>query len=160
MNDVNEGHPSSQYDAVHSGPLWARRSVACSRLLRSGHSEGEFISLGCYEEKDLKVLIQHLRSAGISYLGLWGRRIANETKDFSKNCRSMGAVTSILRAAEVRKCQMYMFKTLRTILIFLISFITIIRCNLTHFCKRQKCFARTGASAAWSWTLHSVRWRF
>lgn len=64
-----------------------RNMMLCSiDLSGSGHSEGEFISLGHFEQQDLKVLIQHLRSLGATHLGLWGR--------------SMGAATSILRAAE------------------------------------------------------------
>lgn len=64
-----------------------RNMMLCSiDLSGSGHSEGEFISLGHFEQQDLKVLIQHLRSLGVTHLGLWGR--------------SMGAATSILRAAE------------------------------------------------------------
>ncbi|CAE7038773.1 yqkD [Symbiodinium natans] len=60
--------------------------LCCMDLSGSGQSEGEFISLGCFEQFDLQVLIQHLRSAGSRLLGVWGR--------------SMGAVTAILRAAE------------------------------------------------------------
>lgn len=53
----------------------------------SGHSEGEYISLGHYEQQDLRVVVQHLREAlGVKAIGLWGR--------------SMGAATSVLRAAE------------------------------------------------------------
>ncbi|CAE7482370.1 yqkD, partial [Symbiodinium pilosum] len=60
--------------------------LCCLDLSGSGHSEGEFISLGHFEQFDLQVLIQHLRNAGVRLFGLWGR--------------SMGAVTAILRAAE------------------------------------------------------------
>ncbi|CAE7763223.1 yqkD, partial [Symbiodinium necroappetens] len=60
--------------------------LCCMDLSGSGQSEGEFISLGHFEQLDLQVLIQHLRNLGARLLGLWGR--------------SMGAVTAILRAAE------------------------------------------------------------
>eukprot|EP00930_Biecheleria_cincta_P034252 TRINITY_DN23683_c0_g1_i1.p1 TRINITY_DN23683_c0_g1~~TRINITY_DN23683_c0_g1_i1.p1 ORF type:complete len:596 (+),score=111.70 TRINITY_DN23683_c0_g1_i1:88-1875(+) len=56
-------------------------------LAGSGHSEGEYISLGHYEQQDLRVVVQHLREVmGVKAIGLWGR--------------SMGAATSVLRAAE------------------------------------------------------------
>jgi pimeloyl-ACP methyl ester carboxylesterase len=53
----------------------------------SGWSDGEFISVGHWEQQDLKVVIAHLRTLSfVSSIALWGR--------------SMGAVTAILRAAE------------------------------------------------------------
>eukprot|EP00931_Biecheleriopsis_adriatica_P010792 TRINITY_DN11184_c0_g2_i1.p1 TRINITY_DN11184_c0_g2~~TRINITY_DN11184_c0_g2_i1.p1 ORF type:complete len:452 (+),score=103.11 TRINITY_DN11184_c0_g2_i1:73-1356(+) len=61
-------------------------SVCSLDLSGSGRSEGEYISLGHYEQQDVKAVVQHLRSAGVSAVGLWGR--------------SMGAATSVLRAAE------------------------------------------------------------
>jgi pimeloyl-ACP methyl ester carboxylesterase len=53
----------------------------------SGHSEGEYITLGPKEKRDTKSMIDHLRKQfGVSSVFLWGR--------------SMGAVTSILFAGE------------------------------------------------------------
>lgn len=82
------GNCSSRIEAMDVLQVVLSRDMmlCCLDLSGSGHSEGEFISLGHFEEQDLKVLIQHLRSLGVTYLGLWGR--------------SMGAATSILRAAE------------------------------------------------------------
>ena len=49
----------------------------------SGASEGDYVSLGYYEQLDLKVVIEFLRGLdNIGKIGIWGR--------------SMGAVTSIL----------------------------------------------------------------
>lgn len=50
----------------------------------SGQSEGEYVSLGHWEKEDLAAVVEHLRSSGVSSIGLWGR--------------SMGAVTSLLYA--------------------------------------------------------------
>ena len=51
-----------------------------------GHSEGEYISLGWYENLDVKCIIDFLRNSNkVSTIGLWGR--------------SMGAVTSIMYAS-------------------------------------------------------------
>lgn len=53
----------------------------------SGHSEGDYISLGFFEQQDLKTVLKYLRSLPyISGIGLWGR--------------SMGAATCVFRAAE------------------------------------------------------------
>ncbi|CAJ1453529.1 unnamed protein product [Effrenium voratum] len=82
------GNCSSRVEAMDVlQVVLAKNLMLCSLdLSGSGHSEGEFISLGHFEQLDLKVLIQFLRSSGVAQLGLWGR--------------SMGAATSILRAAE------------------------------------------------------------
>lgn len=82
------GNCSSRVEAMDVlQVILPRNMMLCSiDLSGSGHSEGEFISLGHFEQQDLKVLIQHLRSLGVTHLGLWGR--------------SVGAATSILRAAE------------------------------------------------------------
>lgn len=53
----------------------------------SGLSDGDYVSLGCHEKDDLKVVVSYLRSSPkTSCIGLWGR--------------SMGAVTSLLYGAE------------------------------------------------------------
>mmetsp|Transcript_7732 Transcript_7732/g.14605 ORF Transcript_7732/g.14605 Transcript_7732/m.14605 type:complete len:335 (+) Transcript_7732:82-1086(+) len=80
---------SSRFEAYEALPVLLPRdlTVLCLDLSGSGRSEGEYVSLGYHEEKDLKVVLEHLRAAGnVTSIGLWGR--------------SMGAVTSILRAAE------------------------------------------------------------
>eukprot|EP00850_Spirogloea_muscicola_P013079 SM000087S23361 [mRNA] locus=s87:252103:261379:- [translate_table: standard] len=52
----------------------------------SGLSDGEYVSLGCFEMEDLATVIKYLREEGrTSLVGLWGR--------------SMGAVTSLLYVA-------------------------------------------------------------
>jgi pimeloyl-ACP methyl ester carboxylesterase len=52
-----------------------------------GQSEGEWVTLGWKETKDLQAVINHLQSLGtVSKIGLWGR--------------SMGAATSIMYLAE------------------------------------------------------------
>eukprot|EP00850_Spirogloea_muscicola_P010597 SM000063S19987 [mRNA] locus=s63:86066:95294:+ [translate_table: standard] len=52
----------------------------------SGLSDGEYVSLGCFEMEDLATVIKFLREEGrTSLIGLWGR--------------SMGAVTSLLYVA-------------------------------------------------------------
>mmetsp|Transcript_148661 Transcript_148661/g.477356 ORF Transcript_148661/g.477356 Transcript_148661/m.477356 type:complete len:550 (-) Transcript_148661:70-1719(-) len=83
------GNCSSRLEAFDALPVLLPRdlTVFCLDLSGSGRSEGEYISLGHHEEKDLRVVLQHLRSQeNVSSIGLWGR--------------SMGATTSILRAAE------------------------------------------------------------
>jgi cephalosporin-C deacetylase-like acetyl esterase len=54
----------------------------------SGHSDGEFVSLGFYERQDLATVIEylHTQSPRVRSIGLWGR--------------SMGAVTSIMYASK------------------------------------------------------------
>eukprot|EP00419_Tripos_fusus_P067391 CAMPEP_0172921124 /NCGR_PEP_ID=MMETSP1075-20121228/205305_1 /TAXON_ID=2916 /ORGANISM="Ceratium fusus, Strain PA161109" /LENGTH=503 /DNA_ID=CAMNT_0013781243 /DNA_START=47 /DNA_END=1556 /DNA_ORIENTATION=+ len=83
------GNCSSRLEAFDALPVLLPRdlTVFCLDLSGSGRSDGEFISLGHHEQRDLKVVLQHLRSLDtVSTIGLWGR--------------SMGATTSILRAAE------------------------------------------------------------
>lgn len=51
-----------------------------------GKSEGEYISLGHYEQDDIRTVVRHLRNEGrTSLISLWGR--------------SMGAVTAVLYTA-------------------------------------------------------------
>lgn len=83
------GNRSSRLEVVELLPelLHRRLTVFALDLSGSGLSEGEYISLGYYEEQDLKAVIRTLRESGrVTSIGLWGR--------------SMGAVTSIFRAAE------------------------------------------------------------
>ncbi|KAL3799810.1 hypothetical protein HJC23_010460 [Cyclotella cryptica] len=52
----------------------------------SGHSEGDYVSLGYYEREDLDSIIRFLRSSGqVSSIALWGR--------------SMGAATALMYAS-------------------------------------------------------------
>lgn len=61
-------------------------TVFCLDLSGSGLSEGEYISLGWYERRDLKAAVDYLRGLPFtSGIGLWGR--------------SMGAATCVLGAA-------------------------------------------------------------
>lgn len=83
------GNCSSRLEASDILQVLLPRNVTvfCLDFSGSGLSEGEYISLGHYEEQDLKVIVRHLRSLPyISSVGLWGR--------------SMGAATSVLRASE------------------------------------------------------------
>mmetsp|Transcript_70501 Transcript_70501/g.131864 ORF Transcript_70501/g.131864 Transcript_70501/m.131864 type:complete len:474 (+) Transcript_70501:81-1502(+) len=83
------GNCSSRLEAFDALPVLLPRDITVFSLdlSGSGRSEGEYISLGYHEEKDLKAVLQYLRSTGIvSCIGFWGR--------------SMGAATSILCVAE------------------------------------------------------------
>lgn len=83
------GNCSSRVEACEAVPLLLPKGVTLLSLdfAGSGHSEGDYISLGHWEEQDLRVVIDHLRGPGrASAIGLWGR--------------SMGAATSVLRAAQ------------------------------------------------------------
>lgn len=80
------GNCSSRLEAFDVLPVLLPRdlTVFCLDLSGSGRSDGDYISLGCHEEKDLRIVLQHLRvDKRVSQIGLWGR--------------SMGATTSILR---------------------------------------------------------------
>jgi len=58
-------------------------SIVAFDFSGSGMSEGEFVSLGYYEQEDLKTVIHHLKASGeVSTIALWGR--------------SMGAATAIM----------------------------------------------------------------
>jgi len=83
------GNCSSRLEAFDALPVLLPRdmTVFCLDLSGSGRSEGEYISLGYHEEKDLQTVLNHLRSLkSVASIGLWGR--------------SMGATTSILCAAK------------------------------------------------------------
>jgi len=83
------GNCSSRLEASDTLQVLLPRGITVFSLdlSGSGHSEGEYISLGHYEERDLRVVVQHLRNSGlVSAVGLWGR--------------SMGAATTVLRAAD------------------------------------------------------------
>ena len=65
--------------------LKAAITMFCFDFSGSGHSDGEYVSLGWWEREDVKVVVDHLRRSGrVSTIGLWGR--------------SMGAVTALLHA--------------------------------------------------------------
>lgn len=58
-------------------------SVVTFDFSGSGMSEGEYVSLGYYEQHDLAAVVEHLRKSGTATrIGLWGR--------------SMGAATSLM----------------------------------------------------------------
>ena len=58
-------------------------SIVAFDFAGSGMSEGDYVSLGYYEQEDLKTVIHHLKSSGeVSNIALWGR--------------SMGAATAIM----------------------------------------------------------------
>jgi len=79
------GNCSSRLEAFDVLPVLLPRdlTVFSLDLSGSGLSEGEYISLGYHEERDLHSVLAHLReNCGVTSIGLWGR--------------SMGAVTAIL----------------------------------------------------------------
>merc|ERR1740138_913399 len=85
------GNRSSRLEALDTlHELLPRNiSVFCLDFSGSGKSEGEYISLGHYEEQDLEAVVQYLRSSShTSSVGIWGR--------------SMGGATAVLRAAKDR----------------------------------------------------------
>lgn len=83
------GNCSSRLEAFDVLPVLLPRdmTVFCLDLSGSGRSDGTYISLGYHEEKDLCIVLEHLRTLPfVSSIGLWGR--------------SMGATTSIMRAGQ------------------------------------------------------------
>lgn len=82
------GNCSSRLESADSLRVLLTRAVCvfCLDFSGSGLSQGEFISLGHYEQMDLHVAVKYLRSLNfIGRIGLWGR--------------SMGAATSVLSSA-------------------------------------------------------------
>ncbi|KAH9261797.1 hypothetical protein BASA81_000453 [Batrachochytrium salamandrivorans] len=81
------GNSSCRAEAVEvvKPLLQSGLSVFAFDFSGSGHSEGEYVSLGYYETMDLKCVIAHLRETNrVSTICLWGR--------------SMGAVTALMMA--------------------------------------------------------------
>ena len=79
------GNSSSRVEALSCVPILLpiNITVFAIDLSGSGHSDGDYISLGYWEREDLKCVIDYLRQSGaVTTIGLWGR--------------SMGAVTSLL----------------------------------------------------------------
>eukprot|EP00164_Ancoracysta_twista_P001874 GFYU01002462.1.p1 GENE.GFYU01002462.1~~GFYU01002462.1.p1 ORF type:complete len:567 (-),score=72.17 GFYU01002462.1:16-1656(-) len=82
------GNCGSRCDAIESVALLLPEGYTVFALdfSGSGQSGGEFISLGCFEQRDLAAVVAHLRTKPqVSTIGLWGR--------------SMGAATSIMYAS-------------------------------------------------------------
>ena len=81
------GNSGSRCDATEAIRLLlpARITVFAVDLGGSGMSEGEYVTLGVRETKDVECIVNHLRDQGLtSKIGLWGT--------------SMGAVTAIMYA--------------------------------------------------------------
>lgn len=79
------GNSSSRLEALSCLPILLKFNITlfCLDFAGSGHSDGEYVSLGFYERDDLAVVIDHLRQSGtVGCIGLWGR--------------SMGASTALL----------------------------------------------------------------
>eukprot|EP00434_Breviolum_minutum_P015621 symbB.v1.2.013760.t2/scaffold982.1/size146904/2 len=102
------GNCSSRLEAFDALPVLLPQdvSVFSMDLSGSGRSDGEYISLGYHEEQDLRTCLEFLRQLPtVSSIGLWGR--------------SMGASTSILRAAQDSKIAACVldsaFKDLKTV---------------------------------------------
>jgi pimeloyl-ACP methyl ester carboxylesterase len=79
------GNSSSRLEALSCLPVLLKYNITvfCFDFSGSGHSDGEFVSLGFYERDDLAVVIEHLRQTGtVGCIGLWGR--------------SMGAATALM----------------------------------------------------------------
>jgi pimeloyl-ACP methyl ester carboxylesterase len=82
------GNSSSRLEAHDVLKVCLPRNLAvfCFDFAGSGRSEGEYVSLGVQEQKDLTVVLRHLRKSGMATsIALWGR--------------SMGAATGIFRAS-------------------------------------------------------------
>jgi pimeloyl-ACP methyl ester carboxylesterase len=82
------GNSGSRLDAfeVVETMLSLRISVFVFDFSGSGLSDGKYVSLGYYENRDIKVVVDYLMSAGsVSRVALWGR--------------SMGAVSSVMYAS-------------------------------------------------------------
>eukprot|EP00929_Paragymnodinium_shiwhaense_P105845 TRINITY_DN70900_c0_g2_i1.p1 TRINITY_DN70900_c0_g2~~TRINITY_DN70900_c0_g2_i1.p1 ORF type:complete len:484 (+),score=114.71 TRINITY_DN70900_c0_g2_i1:90-1541(+) len=82
------GNCSARLEAYDVLPVLLPRgiSVFCLDLSGSGLSDGDFISLGYFEQLDLKVALKYLReTCRVPAVGLWGR--------------SMGAATAVLRSS-------------------------------------------------------------
>lgn len=82
------GHGSSRLEvfSVLDALIARDISVFSFDLSGSGQSGGDYVSLGHYEEQDVRAVLQHLRSSGENGpVGIWGR--------------SMGASAAVLRAA-------------------------------------------------------------
>lgn len=82
------GNSSSRLEAHDVLKVCLPRNLAvfCFDFAGSGRSEGDFVSLGIEEQKDLIVVLRHLRTSGMATsIGLWGR--------------SMGAATAIFRSS-------------------------------------------------------------
>ncbi|CAK0804006.1 unnamed protein product [Prorocentrum cordatum] len=84
------GSGSSRLEALWVVPRLLERNVSVFAFdfAGCGHSTGDYVSLGHYEEKDLGVVLRHLRRSGVPSVALWGR--------------SMGAAAAVLRAARDR----------------------------------------------------------
>jgi pimeloyl-ACP methyl ester carboxylesterase len=81
------GNCGCRLDALEALPLLRHGvSIFGYDASGSGHSDGEYVTLGFYERQDLACVVEHLHSRGIADIGLWGR--------------SMGAVTAIMYAAK------------------------------------------------------------
>eukprot|EP00512_Aurantiochytrium_limacinum_P009703 CAMPEP_0171550556 /NCGR_PEP_ID=MMETSP0960-20121227/7137_1 /TAXON_ID=87120 /ORGANISM="Aurantiochytrium limacinum, Strain ATCCMYA-1381" /LENGTH=772 /DNA_ID=CAMNT_0012099519 /DNA_START=67 /DNA_END=2384 /DNA_ORIENTATION=- len=81
------GNASCRAEALETLPLILSSGMTLFALdfAGSGHSEGDYISLGWYEREDLEAAITYLRESGkTSTIGLWGR--------------SMGAATALMFA--------------------------------------------------------------
>ena len=79
------GNSSSRLEALSCLPVLLKFNITlfCLDFSGSGHSDGEYVSLGFYERDDLAVVVDHLRQSGsVGCIGLWGR--------------SMGASTALL----------------------------------------------------------------
>ena len=79
------GNSSGRVEAI--GQLATVLSIGATMVAfdfsGSGHSDGDFVSLGYFERDDLQCVVEHIRNAGgTSLIALWGR--------------SMGAATALL----------------------------------------------------------------
>lgn len=83
------GNSSSRAEAmdVLAACLAAGITVVALDFAGSGLSEGDYVSLGHYERRDLETVVEHLRAdEGVAGVAAWGH--------------SMGAVTALLHAAD------------------------------------------------------------
>lgn len=81
------GNSSSRVEGIRFADMFLRSNITffCFDFSGSGHSDGEYISLGWWEREDVGCVVEYLRSTKtVSTIGLWGR--------------SMGAATALLYA--------------------------------------------------------------
>ena len=82
----NSGCRADADDALHT-MLPYGVSVFTFDFAGSGQSDGDYVSLGYFEQQDVRVVVEYLRATNrVSTIGLWGR--------------SMGAATAILYAKD------------------------------------------------------------
>lgn len=133
------GNSSSRLEAYECVKVCMTRrlSVFCFDFSGCGMSEGEYVTLGHLEQKDLGLVIEHLRQSGFPSIALWGR--------------SMGASTAIFYAAQDHELHAVVldspFTALRTVAMELGNeALPKFMLNMGIDILRDEVFSRTGAN--------------